>query len=360
MMSYVKDKNRRKLIPLTPEEDKIVRDHLAWIEKIKGLWKNFESMPYPKEAHIEEQDLELLDTETAGCISSFISNGGKLDSEKIDILHRCIIDLYKFDIYPSQATKDYFQLLIAVSELVLQVSLKMYLYKTVKGFSRRWVSEDNLHIDDGGYYTLHGLFTEFSSYFIEKINDISDEQLKDLFANIETWIINDKNNDNDLANAVCTCFLEYIAAEGLTQTIKPFMGKKSLEYYSHYDYEPMDKKVYEEQQKVCEKYYADYTPVAMDSIAGVSDNTDGKTVPINGLRHPQEGEGSGWFIWSGEEFSEKSDFFKPTHVKHIAEKCPQVLKFLALPPGYRFLIDNEGYVDVWYDPELLKIKVGNK
>jgi hypothetical protein len=236
-MNHVKNKKPiGKLVPLTPEEKEIVTDHLAWIEKIKGLWEKFKKKPYPKDAHIEELDLELLNTEASGCISSFISNGGKLDTEKIGILHKCIIDLYEFDIYPSQSAKDYFQLLIAVSELVLQVSLKWYLFKTAKGFAGRWVSKDNLQIDDKGYYTLHGLFLEFSFYFKEQINNISDQQLKDLFTNIESWIIDDKNSDKDLANAVCTCFLEGIAAEGITQRIKPFMGTKTLEYYSHYDH----------------------------------------------------------------------------------------------------------------------------
>ena len=107
------------------------------------------------------------------------------------------------------------------------------------------------------------------------------------------------------------------------------------------------------QRDIASGYKTNFTPAAPLAMVGVSDNTDGKLTPINGLRHPVEENSSGWFIWSGEKFSEDKNFFKPTHVMHLKEKCPQVFKFLGLPPGYRFLIDNNGYIDVWYDDKLI-------
>lgn len=117
----------------------------------------------------------------------------------------------------------------------------------------------------------------------------------------------------------------------------------------------MDTKIIEEQLKICDKYSVKYTPTEMSLLIGISENTDGKKVPINGLRHPAEGNSTGWYIWSGEELLKDKDFFKPMHVNHLAETCPQLLKFLGLPVGYRFLIDNDGYEDVWYDEKLLEI-----
>ena len=75
--------------------------------------------------------------------------------------------------------------------------------------------------------------------------------------------------------------------------------------------------------------------------------------PVNGLRHKEENGTNGWYIWCGEELKESDDFFSPLHVEHISEYLPQVGKYLALPPGYRFLIDENGYEDVWQDNELL-------
>ncbi|WP_422652960.1 immunity protein Imm33 domain-containing protein [Archangium sp.] len=39
-------------------------------------------------------------------------------------------------------------------------------------------------------------------------------------------------------------------------------------------------------------------------------------------------------------------------VAHLADWCPLALKFLGLPPGWRFLVA-EGHEDVWEDPTLL-------
>ena len=48
------------------------------------------------------------------------------------------------------------------------------------------------------------------------------------------------------------------------------------------------------------------------------------------------------------------DFFVPLHVEHLAEWCPGVTKFLALPPGWRFLTAPD-HEDVWFDVSLLKL-----
>jgi hypothetical protein len=91
---------------------------------------------------------------------------------------------------------------------------------------------------------------------------------------------------------------------------------------------------------------------------GIALTTVGRS-PINGLRHaPSEGT-SGWFIWCGEELSDATDFFAPLHVQHIAEYLPEVVDYLNLPPGYRFLIDGAGYEDVWFDPSLLEASAGD-
>src|SRR5262249_54968243 len=59
--------------------------------------------------------------------------------------------------------------------------------------------------------------------------------------------------------------------------------------------------------------------------------------PLNGIRHPAEGDTCGWYIWGGSELSQAPDFFQSLHVAHLPERCPRALKYLALPPGWRFL-----------------------
>jgi len=74
--------------------------------------------------------------------------------------------------------------------------------------------------------------------------------------------------------------------------------------------------------------------------------------PLNGLRHPAQGDTCGWFIWGGSDLSRAVEFFKPLHVAHLAERCPAVVKYLALPAGWRFM-SARGHEELWHDPALL-------
>ncbi len=108
------------------------------------------------------------------------------------------------------------------------------------------------------------------------------------------------------------------------------------------------------QKETCEKYGSKYVSSPPDKKAGVAENVRADIEPINGLRHPTEGDTTGWYIWAGEELSDSPDFFKPLHVAHLNDWCPKVKKFLGLAPGWRFLIAGD-YEDVWYDATLLGI-----
>ena len=106
------------------------------------------------------------------------------------------------------------------------------------------------------------------------------------------------------------------------------------------------------QRSVCLLHKCDYCPSPNDLKAGVAFNVKTEMMPINGMRHNPAGDTTGWYIWAGEEFSEEPDFFKPLHIKHLFEWCPMAIKYLGLPPGWRFLVTND-YEDVWFDERLL-------
>ena len=89
---------------------------------------------------------------------------------------------------------------------------------------------------------------------------------------------------------------------------------------------------------------------------GVALNIKSSTIPINGWRHALTEDTTGWYLFAGEgDPSPDPDFFVPLHVEHLAEWRPEVLKFLGLPPGWRFLTDGD-YEDVWEDLSLLDIE----
>ena len=99
----------------------------------------------------------------------------------------------------------------------------------------------------------------------------------------------------------------------------------------------------------------DAWPVHPLEKVGIDEGARNGGLPLNGLRHPPSSGTSGWYIWSGTEPGEANDFFVPLHAGHLAKECPTVLPYLALPPGWRFLID-EGHEDIWFDGSLLEVE----
>lgn len=110
--------------------------------------------------------------------------------------------------------------------------------------------------------------------------------------------------------------------------------------------------VTEEQLNVCTAQLVAPVPPLDGEKAGVALGTLDQ-VPLNGLRHRPEGGTSGWYIWGGTTLSEAPGFFAPLHHHHVREHCAAALPYLALPPGWRFLVA-PGQVDVWFDPALLE------
>lgn len=109
-----------------------------------------------------------------------------------------------------------------------------------------------------------------------------------------------------------------------------------------------------QQRATCEQYGAEFVPCPPRLKVGIALNVRDGTLPINGLRHREEGDTTGWYIWAGGEPSSDPDFFQPLHVEHLQSWCPLILRFLGLAPGWRFLV-TEDYEDVWKEPSLLDV-----
>lgn len=105
-----------------------------------------------------------------------------------------------------------------------------------------------------------------------------------------------------------------------------------------------DDSINAKQRHICDKYHLPAQPpeamvaLAIGSLA---------QSPIYGTRIdlPENGTIS-WFIHCGEH-SDAADFYQALHATHLQEMLPQVLDYLALPSGAKFILDREGYEDVW-------------
>ena len=107
----------------------------------------------------------------------------------------------------------------------------------------------------------------------------------------------------------------------------------------------------EKQKEICEKYKSKWKPISRNLKVGISENLN--LEKLNGLRQKTEKGKVFWYIWSG-EYSEHDDFFKPICAEHLLQRNPKIIKYLGLDDGFRFLITESGYEDVWFDKNLLE------
>ena len=112
----------------------------------------------------------------------------------------------------------------------------------------------------------------------------------------------------------------------------------------------MNKQLKDKQYLICKKYLAEFFECNLNLKVGISRNVKGDLKPLNALRINPTESTNGWYIWAG-DWSDDDDFFVPLHGIHLQEWAPQILPFLALPPGWRILLDDD-YEDVWQDTEL--------
>jgi hypothetical protein len=110
------------------------------------------------------------------------------------------------------------------------------------------------------------------------------------------------------------------------------------------------------QFELCRQYGAPFLGVEPDSKMGAAASIRTNVLPLNGLRHPPENGANGWHLWSGVNFPDEDDGFLPLHASHIVAWNSLAIRYLGLPPGWRFLTDGR-YEDVWFDAALLEIQV---
>jgi hypothetical protein len=113
--------------------------------------------------------------------------------------------------------------------------------------------------------------------------------------------------------------------------------------------DPQD--MHDDQHNVCRRFGTEYIPPDIEQKVGIALGSLGM-LPLHALRLNPENNTCGWYIHGG-EFSTDPDFYQPLHVTHLAEYCPDIVPYLALPPGWRVLLAPD-HEDVWFDEEMLK------
>lgn len=109
----------------------------------------------------------------------------------------------------------------------------------------------------------------------------------------------------------------------------------------------------EDQVSVCKRIGSPIVPLDPLMKIGIALSSIGSE-PLNALRHPPDGNTSGWYIWGGTELSVEPGFFEPLHASHLADYAPALVPYMALAPGWRVLLA-PGYEDVWFDASLMHV-----
>lgn len=107
------------------------------------------------------------------------------------------------------------------------------------------------------------------------------------------------------------------------------------------------------QREICDRFGAPFTDCYPDLRIGLAPNLTAATRNLNGVRVDPCGDACGWYLWAGDEQAEPPEFYVPLRVQSVQTWAPLALPFLALPPGWRFLLRN-GEVKVWKDLTLLE------
>ena len=95
--------------------------------------------------------------------------------------------------------------------------------------------------------------------------------------------------------------------------------------------------------EICSAYGSRFMPPApLDKVA-VALGTVGQQ-PLNARRVSPERGACGWYIWGGEGGGRSGHpgFFQTIPVAHLLERCPQMMPFLALAPGWRVRLAADG------------------
>ncbi len=110
------------------------------------------------------------------------------------------------------------------------------MFPRLPNFRKHWEKYSDGWTDNDDSFTLWSLFSEFSRFVRDHWNEISEQKRKELMNFIESCLV-EGHKDDDLDNAVCTCFLENLSGEPpLSRQLREHMEPKSLKFFNEWDF----------------------------------------------------------------------------------------------------------------------------
>ena len=98
--------------------------------------------------------------------------------------------------------------------MIAAKDLRDLLFKVFPSFANEWE-------EDQEDFTLHGVLLRFTDYFGKWEEPFSEKQISKL----ATFINDSVGNDDELENAISTCFLEHLRQIRADRTLLPYLSK---------------------------------------------------------------------------------------------------------------------------------------
>ena len=111
--------------------------------------------------------------------------------------------------------------------------LLSFLNRLYPPFEQCWNADENLH-RDGDDFTAHGVCSAFSSFFQDHALPLNRPAVELLYGTIEQIVAGDPTDNDPVANALCTCFLENISHTQAGEASIPYMGPASRKFFDYW------------------------------------------------------------------------------------------------------------------------------
>jgi hypothetical protein len=105
-----------------------------------------------------------------------------------------------------------------------------------------------------------------------------------------------------------------------------------------------------DQMRICEAHGAEFTPPRGDTLLAVSDGVwEGRD--LEAVRYPAPEHMSGWWLTT-DLYDGNAESMRTEHAYHAVARRPELVPYLALPPGFWFRTGGEP--EIGFDPALLE------
>jgi hypothetical protein len=109
---------------------------------------------------------------------------------------------------------------------------------------------------------------------------------------------------------------------------------------------------WEGQHSICKRVGADFEPPSPAQMVSISVGVLEGQRPLEGVRYPAPPHMSGWYLTTKTYSGDIKDL-RVEHLCHVTAKRPELTRYLALPPGFRFNLSKTAD-EVFFDRAVLK------